>query len=320
MINDSPTLSGRQGGMSSTFPPTISPTPAPRSTTYRPSVWPGMPLPVPPVSDTGGAEVNGGSILMGGIGGSNPLPTEFILREALELDAGNLESAADLACEFGELFQTELKDLPDFHNDDPTPANIKLARDEEVVRLNCLPGELYCEEEVRLHFEALRFMGETWLAVQSTGGLEGLVAGYLTKKRIANRKANVNPFAWDNIPIEKIDSHEHMLRKLRMRWIERFEDLLDAGLSMFHLGTSSPEERTPTLYSVACLQLYNLIADGSPIKYCANETCRRGFVHQRGSAQYGQYHVTGVKYCQPSCGKAQNERERRRRRRRATQQ
>jgi hypothetical protein len=269
-----------------------------------------VPLPVPRLITSGRAEVDGNSIFIGttgDLGGS--LPEEFILREALELDPDDLDSAASLCYEFGDLFQIELQDLPSFQVDDPTPRNVMLARREEMARLGCLPGELYHKDEVRLHFEALRFLGETWLAMQTPDGLDNLVGPALTEELIAEIKANLD--------LEEID-YETVLQMEGMARIDRFEDLLDAGLSIFHVGISSPEERSGTIYSIACLQLYNLTVEQAPIRYCANENCRRLFVHQRGTAQYGQYREAGVKYCSAACGKAQNERDRRRRRNRAT--
>lgn len=62
-----------------------------------------------------------------------------------------------------------------------------------------------------------------------------------------------------------------------------------------------------------CAQLYNLWFDQSPIRVCANETCRSPFSKQFGRAKSGQGRTKGVKYCDANCAKAQYQRERRRR-------
>jgi hypothetical protein len=302
--------------MSPSFPPTLGSVPD------RLELWPGVPVPLPGTTAVDGAQVDGDSVLIGGICGvGDPLPEEFILREALELDPGDLEFAASLACKFGDLFQVELKDLPSFSVDDPAPSIIISGRSEEIARSGWSPLELYHKEEVRLHFEALRFLAETWLAMQVPHGLEELIRSQLTEEWIAAEKATikaeVSTAVWEHLALDEDGSYETLLGMEHTARLDRFESLLDAGLSIFHIGILAPEQRAPTLYSLACLQLYNLIVERAPIRYCANENCRRGFVHQRGTAQYGQYREAGVKYCSPACGKAQNERERRRRHNRA---
>jgi hypothetical protein len=104
----------------------------------------------------------------------------------------------------------------------------------------------------------------------------------------------------------------------------QFTDITGAALRDFRVrvevdtGRRPAEEFTigavyPTLYSVAVLQLVNDLAEGLPVIHCANETCRRPFVRQRGRAKYRDNRTRGVMYCSNTCARAQYQREKRRR-------
>lgn len=60
---------------------------------------------------------------------------------------------------------------------------------------------------------------------------------------------------------------------------------LHAALHVFSIGIGNLTDRRSTIYSVAYLLLYNHIAEKATIRECANETCRRSFVRQRGRAE-----------------------------------
>jgi hypothetical protein len=108
-------------------------------------------------------------------------------------------------------------------------------------------------------------------------------------------------------------------------WL-RFGHAINLGLSGFCVraniqfeflpGTpdiGSTENRQVTLYEAACLQLWNLMADGIPIKDCANDRCSNSFGHQYDDTKRTQHRSRGVLYCSQRCARAQAERERRRR-------
>jgi hypothetical protein len=68
----------------------------------------------------------------------------------------------------------------------------------------------------------------------------------------------------------------------------------------------------------AMIQLFNHVAQDIPYRRCANETCRRRFVHQvEGASEYGQYRSDGVMYCSNRCARAQAQREYRKRQKRS---
>lgn len=68
-----------------------------------------------------------------------------------------------------------------------------------------------------------------------------------------------------------------------------------------------------TLYSVAMLQIVNHLAEDAQFLTCANETCRRIFIRQRGRTTYGGNRMRGVMYCTSNCARAAYQREKRRR-------
>lgn len=79
-----------------------------------------------------------------------------------------------------------------------------------------------------------------------------------------------------------------------------------------------PGPDTAPLYAICALELFNHIIDNTEYHTCANERCRRTFVHQQGGSKKGQRRSRGVIYCTPECARATAQREYRRRRRRDT--
>jgi hypothetical protein len=69
----------------------------------------------------------------------------------------------------------------------------------------------------------------------------------------------------------------------------------------------------PSAYGAACLQLFNDVVAGAPYRRCANPNCGRLFVRQRGRAEYDQYRLRGVKYCNYLCARAKAQRDYRKR-------
>lgn len=76
---------------------------------------------------------------------------------------------------------------------------------------------------------------------------------------------------------------------------------------------ATPWDGELPLFSVLCLELFNHIVEEATYKRCANETCGRYFVRQRGRSQHGQHRTRGVKYCSAECARMQASRQYRRR-------
>lgn len=95
----------------------------------------------------------------------------------------------------------------------------------------------------------------------------------------------------------------------------RFQDVTESALRDFHVRVRLTEDEQPwtTTYSVAILQLVNDLAAGDPYLTCTNETCEQVFLRQRGRSEYGGNRTRGVLYCSSTCARAQYQREKRRR-------
>ncbi|SRR6266516_3281113 len=282
---------------------------------FRPTLWPGTVAPTPPLRPFAEVVVQGDWIVWPiGASAGQPgvqLPQDFYLREMLELQADDLEAVAQLMCSYGLLFDLNLGelDLSDLEHDVREELASLADYPDNVSSLKDAHGGVH-RDLVRLHIEMMQRATKTFLACQRNGGLEELIEpnlndAYLAKLRAINAE---HPKPWPR-------SLEHLQKVLIDEEILQLESSLSAALSKFSIGIGGLEERWPTIYSVSFLQLYNHLAEGATARGCANETCHRVFVRQRGRAEYEQYRTEGVKYCSRACARAQAQRQLRRRRR-----
>ncbi|MFJ6721669.1 hypothetical protein [Streptomyces sp. NPDC091259] len=280
---------------------------------FRPTLWPGTPVPAPRLSPLPDARTEGEWIvwsprLRSPGDGTVSLPEDFYLRELMELDPTDLGAVAALMRSYGHLGG----DVPSLSLDV-----------EEHEHYTALADGLHPERgPFALHGElAALFLSDaqdaiaTWLALRREGGLDALVEAEATEEELA-RWQTANSDRKEPWPRDL----DHMREELLSLKISDLASTLNSALERFSIGIGGLEDRYPTLLSVAFLQLYNHLAEDATIRQCANENCRRPYVRQRGRAEYGQNRTSGTKYCTRECARAQAQREHRRRRRASSAQ
>ena len=280
---------------------------------FRPTLWPGTVLATPKLRPMYGVEIQGDWIAWPVQGWQNPveLPHDFYLRELMEIEPSDLHAVADMMTQFGLFFDFEQRGIAeDFRIEIPEPSQV--SGDPDAV------DPTFHKDEVRLHLELAQDAIRTWMALQypdSYERLQELAAPDLTDEHFKYFVHNSSG------PKEDLtrDHFEEVTLSVRLL---RLTETMNSALSGMHVGAirsvfGHEEKHLPgyhTIYSTSFLQLYNHMVEQAPFKNCANETCGRAFVRQRGRSQYDQNRLGGVKYCSRNCARAQAQRELRRRR------
>lgn len=275
---------------------------------FRPTVWPGAPVPIPLVTEVTEVKRENQWLLLR-LGDMIEVPPEVYLRQFRDTAAGDLDALAAL-CRLGLIRPLSAyqpyRDLPIVTDavwvQGLADAETKLWPDQP---------HWYGEEAERREVEhrhraeyAVHAAEVAWRVRAVQRATDHLLA-HLDGEPVAPawRDCNDDLDAWNN-----------------------FGRLTDAALRDFHvrvdveiettrrpLPESDPNKVYTTLYGAAILQLVNDLAANETIRTCANETCRRRYVRQLGRSLYGGHRRTGTLYCSSNCARAQYQREKRRR-------
>ena len=275
---------------------------------FRPTVWPGGPVPVPRVGEVTEVEREGQWLLLRLGGGVVEAPPELYLRQFRDTPADDVDALAEV-CKLGLIRawgHEPYRDLP--FGDDPAW------------------GQTLVELEDRLWPGAPRWYGDE-------SQREAVAAFHPTAFPVHAAEVAYRVLAMQR-------ATNHLLRHLDGKpvapaWLncrdeltawENFRRVTSAALRDFHVrvdvevlgqprrdGDLEAGEPSVSLYSAGMLQLVNHLATRETVRICANETCRRPFVHQLGRSNYGGHRTTGTIYCSSGCARAQYQREKRRR-------
>jgi hypothetical protein len=275
---------------------------------FRPTVWPGVPVPVPPVLRPHGVERDGPWFLPN-LDPSRPtvlaeLPPEVHLRQFRDTPADDLDALADL-CRLGwivQLHQPPYSDLP-VKSDEAWKHSLAQ------LEVTLWPGQPHWvgneaeRERVdrrhhRLDLGPPVHAAEVAWRVRAMQRTTDHLLAYLDGQPVAP--------AWRDCADE-------------LEAWRNFIGFTGAALREFHVRVELEpiDPRQPldeiSLYTAAMLQLVNDLAASETIHRCASETCGRPFVRQLGRSTYGGHRRSGTLYCTSNCARAQYQREKRRR-------
>jgi hypothetical protein len=147
----------------------------------------------------------------------------------------------------------------------------------------------------------------------------------VTATRISRLDEPPTAIGWESIPQEALTAKraDHAEYGVELDAHDEAVDIflrgvLTDGLRPFHPRVLFSADAADAfidapLYAVCCLELFNHLVEHVDVKVCANETCRRPFIRQRGRAEHGQHRTRGVKFCSSHCARAQAQRAYRRR-------
>ena len=270
----------------------------PKDSRFRITVWPGDPVPEPRVGHHAPVELHGDWLLYGlGLDSTRALPFDAYLHEVADADYEDRESLRSVTEQLGFFvhdFDNADRDMPP--NCVGDRYNVQIARYCSL-RGWAIPTDLAAERsavysethrppahiaEVSLRLQVLQRMGRHVISYASGSSLKDVWP-----------EAKNDLAAWS-----------------------AFGSWMNAATKAFHARVylDFGEAASPTsglwvsAYEVACLQILNHLNIGAAYNECANSTCGRPFVRQRGRGEH-YTRTEGVRYCSRPCANQQTQRD-----------
>lgn len=281
---------------------------------FRITVWPGDPVPEPPILNFT-VTLQGHWLLCDlSSSGSHAVPFDAYLHEIADADPSDPESLRLLVEQLG-IFTTygfPYRDLPVHDKSGWTRelyleqqrtgwrlSDVEADRERLMAETECIPIHL---TEVSLRVRVLQQLGRhvvAHAAGESVSKVWPVRASEAVEafRGLAERLGKPD---WQELAAERAAWH------VFMKW-------LNAGISSFQPRVffdngQSPVGVTPNAYEVACLQILNHLNIGATYNHCANSTCGRPFVRQRGRSEH-YTRTEGVRYCSRPCANQQTQRD-----------
>lgn len=251
---------------------------------FRITAWPGNVVPVPQV-DSVTATREGDWLVYEPNDWSTSdrdMPSEFYLREAVDVDLDDLDEIVALVNRCGPL--TPMTDL---RADLPRGSDVAIIRDSVILGRSYHgptdhPANRVHLDEVVFRIRALRVLGN---------------------HAIAYRQGEYEHEAWPDI-----QSTGALVQRQHQAW-RHFAEYVSAALSIFHVriwaDLGDPDldvgRPHPTVYQAAVLQIVNDIVEDVDYRTCPR--CNRTFARQVGRSSQ-QSRLKGVTYCSSTCANA----------------
>lgn len=278
------------------------------SSQFRITVWPGAPVPVPPIQRRPARPISNGDYLLYDekrflklIATREEfveLPDELYLRDLIDLDERDPNALAAWSGEWGALtgFGKSAYELLGPAQDHPLVIEAQEEAQEYAARERLQSVHVVPTAAATAHVRTLKALTRHWIAhSDNPRDFKSIVA------------------AWDG-RYDTIEAAWRSFEELLNRALRPFQVRAIVGVGDNPFGVRAFGVQYVNSYSAMALQLANHIAEAATHRRCANATCGRLFVRQHGGAIYAdQRHSTGVRYCTPLCARAQAQREYRRR-------